>query len=324
MQFSDSSKKYIAPIVLGLILLFIIIMAGIGLFINFISNNYRSYNLGYDAIDSYEVKSNLGMGLASNESITSKSMPIYQEDGLNLDATERLTTENYNYNIEALDVDKTAKQLETFVLANNGIVINNNVSRRNSNVTGNLYVAVPRDSVENFKSLIENVSSKVLNSNKYGSDITEQYSDLQRMLAQLELTQTKLESIYEQATSVEDLLNVQQALIKNLGQIDEIKGRLNSSEERSKITYFSISISTDDIALPITEQKKWQPLSILKDSARDLVSGLQEFVNLLIRTIIVILPLLLVYLLPIVLVVWIIKKRKENKNNRDNLKDESK
>lgn len=322
MNISTMNKKVLLVSILVSVFAIIFLLAMLGLSVNY-AQRYIGYNsLSVNTSDSYigntAETSSYGLGKTT-------SYPIIGSDGVDVNNPNRLTTENYNFSIESLDVQKTVSEIESFVIGNNGIIVNSSISQRSSNITGNLYVAVPRDSVENFKSLIGNIASRILNSNQYGNDITEHYSDLNRRLEQLESTQTKLQSIYEQANTVDELLSVQQALIRNLNEIDSVKGQLKNSEERSKITYFSISISTDDIALPITEQKKWQPLALAKDGLRDLVIGMQSFVNILIRLIIVILPLILIYSLPILLVIWLIQKNKARKKVVDKVnKDESK
>lgn len=224
-------------------------------------------------------------------------------------------TQNFRYQVESENVRNTVAEIIDYVNNVSGLIINNRLNTENENITANLYISIPRENVETMQQVIDNTSDIKL-FDQYGRDITEEYVDLERRLNQLEQTQVKLQEIYNQAVTANELLDVQRALIDNLEMIDNLKGRIESLERLAEMTYFAITIETEESALPIAERDSWEPINIIKDSVRDLVSSLQTSVNLLIRFIITVLPLFIIFILPILIFFYIINRKNSGNQSK--------
>ena len=67
-----------------------------------------------------------------------------------------------------------------------------------------------------------------------GQDVTEQYTDLDSQLRNLEASEAQLLELMKQAGTVEEILKVQQELTNTRGQIEQIKGQMQYLEQSSR------------------------------------------------------------------------------------------
>jgi len=81
----------------------------------------------------------------------------------------------------------------------------------------------------------------------------------------------------DQATRVSDLMEIQMQLTNIQQQIDSYKGQQNYLEQTSKLTSISVTLSTDELALPYAPDKAWRPEVIFKLAVRSLVGTLRGF-----------------------------------------------
>ena len=145
---------------------------------------------------------------------------------------------------------------------------------------------------------------KVVSESVIGTDVTDQYVDLEAQLAVLNKTKQKFEEILDRATAVADLLNVQRELISLQSQIDDVKGQQKYYEQSAKLSIVTIYLSTDELALPYAPTNEWRPAVIFKDAVRSLVSVLRAVGSLLIYAVV-----LVPVWVPVIFVVRFIRKK---------------
>jgi len=157
----------------------------------------------------------------------------------------------------------------------------------------------------------KDMAVKVVSESVNGTDVTDQYTDLQAQLEVLQKTKIKFEDILDRATAVNDLLNVQRELISLQSQIDSVKGQQKYYEQSAKLSKITIYLSTDELALPYAPTNEWRPTVIFKEAVRSFVGAIRSIGSLIIWAF-VYLPIII----PIFFIVRYIKKRKNIGNNR--------
>ncbi|MEE8402802.1 MAG: DUF4349 domain-containing protein [Candidatus Hydrothermarchaeaceae archaeon] len=139
---------------------------------------------------------------------------------------ERKIIKTARLNIEVQDFEAAAGEVERLAQASEGFVSNSNsyvtdTGHRRGTVT----IRVP---AEGFLNAVEEIKKlgKVKSTSSSGQDMTEEYIDLDARLRTLEKQEGRLLEILENASTVEDLLKVEEHLGRVRGEIERITGRL--------------------------------------------------------------------------------------------------
>ena len=174
-----------------------------------------------------------------------------------------------------------------------------------------LVVRVPAKGLKGFLEFLRSQAVKVSSENLLGTDVTDQYTDLDARMATLNKTKAKFEEILDKAVSVQDILTVQQQLISLQDQIDRVKGQMQYLEKNAEVAKLTIYLSTDEFSLPYTPATPFRPAVIFKEAVRSLVFTIRGLVSKVIW-VVVYSPIWL----PVVLVIWYLRRR--NKKTSQN------
>lgn len=198
------------------------------------------------------------------------------------DATNRLVIQDTNLSLVVKEVATVIKQIESITSNLGGYLVNSYLSRPEGAASGNIVVRVPEskrpEALESFKKM----SLKVVSESVSGTDVTDEYVDLESRLTILLTTKQKFEAILNRAESVTDLLSVQRELTTLQGQIDSLRGQQKYYQQSAKLSKISVYLSTDELSLPYAPSTEWRPLVVFKTAVRSLISTLRGFGNLLI------------------------------------------
>ncbi|OGY27005.1 MAG: hypothetical protein A2Z42_02410 [Candidatus Woykebacteria bacterium RBG_19FT_COMBO_43_10] len=116
---------------------------------------------------------------------------------------------------------------------------------------------------------------KVTSENLVGTDVTEEFTDIQALLVTYEKTKTKFEAILDRATKIQDILTIQERLISIQSQIDSLKGQEKALKQNADLSKTTLFLSTDELALPYTPDKTFRPEVVFKKAARSLLNTLR-------------------------------------------------
>ena len=260
------------------------------------SRSYSSVSNYSGQADTMMAAGSVGMALPSFKMFGSQVAPT--------ESSSRMVIQDTSLSLQVKDVAAEIKSIETTTKGLGGFLVNSHLSKPDSAASGNITVRIPEvkraEAMEAFKKL----AVKVVSESVSGTDVTDQYVDLDAQLAVLVKTKIKFEDILDKATAVTDLLNVQRELINLQSQIDSVKGQQKYYEQSAKLSLVSIYLSTDELALPYAPTNEWRPAVVFKEAVRSLVSTFRSIADLFIWGFVYI-PIII----PILGAIWIYKKR---------------
>jgi hypothetical protein len=108
----------------------------------------------------------------------------------------------------------------------------------------------------------------VPNESTNSQDVTEQYTDLQAQLRNLEATEAQYLELLKKAETVEDTLKVYQQLSNVRSEIERIKGRIQYLERTSDMALIEVNLQKTQ---PI-DGTGWSALETLKSAVRGLIN----------------------------------------------------
>ena len=173
-------------------------------------------------------------------------------------------------------------------------------------------IRVPADRFDEALNRIKDGVGQVLSESVTGEDVTQEYTDLQSRLTNLEAAEAELQRIMEEATDTEDVLSVYNQLIYIREQIEVIKGRITYFEQSAAFSAIYVSIVADEAVQPLMIGG-WEPAGVAKDAIQALINTLQAIAEALIWIVLWVLPVLLVIYIPLRLA-WVGIRRMRRRN----------
>jgi hypothetical protein len=178
---------------------------------------------------------------------------------------------------------------------------------------GTLTLRVPAARTDETLTRLAALAVEVTNQTLNREDVTDQYTDLEAQLRNLEATETELRALLAEVRAKpdarpDDILNVHNHLTNIRGQIDQIQGRRTMLDNLITLATIDVTLLPQPPVLPIVVEGGWQPTQIARDTLRTLVESLQGLATVAIWLALYLLPLLLLALAVLGLVVWVVRR----------------
>jgi hypothetical protein len=170
--------------------------------------------------------------------------------------------------LEVNDITEAIASVAAIARDLNGYVVSSNKSGDEDITYGRISIRVPSDRFDEAFDRLRKLAVNVPNESTNSQDVTEQYTDLQAQLRNLEATEAQYLELLKKAEKVEDILAVQRELSSVRGQIEQIKGRILYIDRTSDMALIDVNLQK---VKPIGGAA-WSALQTLKSAARGLVT----------------------------------------------------
>ena len=216
--------------------------------------------------------------------------------------SNRMVVQDTSLSMQVKEVASVLTSIEKTAGDLGGYMVSRSMSKPEGAASGDIIIRVPVEKKEAALVAIKALGVKVVSESVSGYDVTDQYVDIQGRIDGLNKTKAKMEALLAQATKVSDLMEIQLQLDNIQQQIDNYIGQQKYLEQTAKLTRITVSLSTDELALPYAPDAAWRPEVVFKSAVRSMVGSLRSMANGVIW--------LLVYVPVIVVVIalyWIVK-----------------
>lgn len=230
---------------------------------------------------------------------------------------ERLVIRNANLTIVVEDPAASAGKIAKLAEAFDGFVVNSNVYQTTFAegifaTQASITIRVPAERLDEALDQIKQDVVEVRSENISGQDVTQEYTDLESRLRNLEAAEEELREIMGSLTKAEDVLNVYQNLRQVREEIEVIKGRMQYFEQSARLSAITIDLLPDVVSQPL-QIGKWQPQGTAKAALEALISALQFLANAAIWLIIFALPVLALLSIPFWVIRGFVRRRRARK-----------
>ena len=234
---------------------------------------------------------------------------------------DRMIIRTADLSVVVTDAAQAQQGVADTVKALGGYIADSSTWREGEQLRARMTVRVPAEKLDALLAAIKGSAVRVQQENVKGQDVTEEYTDLNAQLTNLEATEIELRDLLtevrQKTQKAEDVLQVYRELTTIRGQIEQLKGRMQYLSTMTAMATANVELIPDTLAQPVIEPG-WRPLETLKDAGRALVNALKGLVNALIWLVVYVLPILIVIAIPIMLVVlairWLIRRSRRPKN----------
>ena len=119
-------------------------------------------------------------------------------------------------------------------------------------------IRVPSSRFDDALGQLKQLDGEVVTSNVDAKDVTDQFVDLQARLAALKAQEQQYLTLLSRATTVDEILKVQNALVSTRTQIEQIQGQVNSLKTRIDFSTITMSIAPL-VSVPGGTTSAWDP-----------------------------------------------------------------
>ena len=235
---------------------------------------------------------------------------------------DRKVIKTAQVDLEVREIEAAQKQILDLVDRRNGFVSSMNVNNYDTGRQASIVARVPSDY---FGEIYEAVKAlgKVTRDQLGGQDVTEEYMDLERRIVNLQAQEARVREMFEDARTIEDLLQIEQRLTEVRTQIEQHQGRLRYLKDQVGFSTLTISLYEPGQA-PIEAPDGWELGYHLRGAWLALVRAFRGVVYAIIWIVVtgsvIWVPLLIVILL---LRRWAIRRRAERARAQEPPADQS-
>jgi len=209
------------------------------------------------------------------------------------------------------DAGESLEKAEAIASDLGGYVVSSSSWYQEEQLRANLTIRVPAEEFDTAMARLKDLAIRVENRNVSTQDVTEEYTDLDARLRNLEATERELlellTEVRERTSKAEDVLAVHREVSNIRGQIEQVKGRMQYLEKMTAMATISVELIPDVLARPIVVAG-WRPGGTAANALRTLVRTLQFIVDAAIWLIIYALPTLAVMAIPF-FILWMVWRR---------------
>jgi hypothetical protein len=232
--------------------------------------------------------------------------------GLGLESMEeRMIIWTGDISLIVKDVGESMEKVEAIAKDLGGYVVNSSSWYQEEQLRARLTIRVPAEEFDTAMARLKDLAIKVESRNVSTQDVTEEYTDLDARLRNLEATEKELlellTEVRERTGKAEDILAVHREVSNIRGQIEQVKGRMQYLEKMTAMATINIELIPDVLARPIVVAG-WRPTGTAANAVRTLVKTLQFIVDAAIWLVIYVLPTLVVIAIPF-FILWMIWRR---------------
>ncbi len=209
------------------------------------------------------------------------------------------------------DAEDSLDKVEAIAKDLGGYVVNSSSWYQDEQLRARLTIRVPAEEFDAALASLKDLAIRVENKNVSTQDVTEEYTDLDARLRNLEATETELlellTEVRERTSKAEDVLAVHREITNIRGQIEQLKGRMQYLEKMTAMATINVELIPDVLAKPLVVAG-WRPTGTAANALRTLIRTLQRIVDAALWLIIYVLPTLVVIAIPF-FILWAIWRR---------------
>lgn len=239
--------------------------------------------------------------------------------------SERKVIYQADLSLEVQDFEDAILLIQEQLTKRQGYIVESNrYQSGEADIYGTMVVKVPNEDFNSFLDEVENVGISLLERRIAGTDVTEEYIDLEARLRSKQAVEERLFLFLENASATEDLLKISKDLASIQQEIEQIKGRMHYLD--NNVNYATVTINLHEKTINISTLHNTENFNTwikAKSLFMSTINGLLSFFSSLIVLTIGLSPLLLALLLAIIFIVvakrrkWKTLDRKQKANSKE-------
>ncbi len=218
-------------------------------------------------------------------------MSLVQSDSM-MPVMDRKVMKNGSLNLRVGSVSEAASEMSRVAGELGGMISDSQFNQFGGNgKSGSLTVRIEVGKFDEAMARLKGLALVVVSENTSGMDVTEQVIDLQAHISNKKAAETTLQSLFERAEKVSDVIEITDKLAAVRSEIESLEGQMRYLESQTDMATITVSL-TEDVNVMVDQG--FRPVQTIKESLVLLIGLLGELTQGLIRFAIVVFPALLI------------------------------
>ena len=193
-------------------------------------------------------------GVASNESKGSAPGAPPSPNGVPALQTsiDRKIVQTASIQLQVEEVGASFEEVGRVATGAGGFVASSNFAYKGEQQIASMTIRVPAERYQTVLAELRDLGVKVDSESSNSQDATEEYTDLQSRLRTLEATEQQLLGLLARATTITDIITVQDRLNATTGQIEQVKGRMQLLDNLTSLATITVHLRPEAAAIART------------------------------------------------------------------------
>ena len=157
--------------------------------------------------------------------------------------SDRKIIQTASLDLEVEKVGQSFEEVGRIATSVGGFVSSSNFSFQGDNQFASMTIRVPATRYQNVLSQLRGLGIKVVSESSQANDVTEEFSDLNASLRNLEATESQLLLLLGRTENISEVLQVQDRLNSVRGAIEQVQGRIQLINGLSELATISVHLS---------------------------------------------------------------------------------
>lgn len=160
---------------------------------------------------------------------------------------DRKITRTANLEVSVDNVLESVQKVEDIAVIAGGFVSNSSLAVTSSEEdngieTATVKIRVPAEAYTDVLGQLRGIAKEVRSQSEDTQEVTEEYTDLQSRIRNLEATEGRYLDLLSRATTISDILSLEDRLTSVRGQIEQAQGRINVLDDLTDFATISIRL----------------------------------------------------------------------------------
>ena len=243
-------------------------------------------------------------------------------------SSKLIRTINLSYRSEENNIQQIMDSMVEKTKNLGGYAQDNSVNQYNSSVNGSLVLRIPNDKADEFLNFVNGTKLILKSKSDNQEDVTLTWSEIDTKIHVLEAQRDKYLSYIDNASSVEEILAVDEKLQKVITDLEVYQSKMKVLNDRINYTTINIDLDYTGKDTETIEAKEgfWSRLGKqFEDSLEGIQDSIIEAIGLLLSAIVPIITIIIfifIFIWIIKMFIWIFRgKRIVNKDSNSKLKE---
>ena len=212
--------------------------------------------------------------------------------------TDRMVVHNAYIELDVKNVSDAIAAVRGLTEGVGGFVAGSSSRYEEDEEYASLTLRVPSSAYNQVMDSLRRMAVKVTNEDATARDVTEEYTDLDAQLRNLQATEAQYLALMKRANTIDEILQVQNHLTQVRSQIERFQGRMNLLERTTDMATIVVSLAP---ATPGSTRTSggWDPMASIQDAWEASLDVVQVLLDGALRLVV-----FFWWLIPPALIVW--------------------
>ena len=179
---------------------------------------------------------------------------------------DRMIVYNTSVSLAVESVPESVNAIGALAEGVGGFVAGTSIRYNDDKEYATLTLRVPATAYNQVMNGLRRMAVKVVNENGSTRDVTEEFTDLDAQLRNLQAMEAQYLELLKRANTIDEILKVQARLTDVRGQIERAKGRMNLLQRTSDMATIAVSLSPADAVSVNKPHPAWDPAATVQEA----------------------------------------------------------